>query len=289
MTDQELNQRASDRASARERHVAVITGASSGIGAEFARQLAERGFDLILVARREEKLLEVAAELTDEHSGVQCETLPLDLASDQGRTALAERLRTMPDLSLLVNNAGFGTMGMFWEAPIEGQMEMHRLHVLATVELSHAALGNLVPKNRPGSGIISVSSVASYGQSPSNVSYCATKTWMSAFTEGLAIELAVRQSAVTVQALCPGFTYSEFHDRLGMDRGPIPKQLWMSSEFVVSDSLKAFDRRALFVVPGWRYKILVGLMKIAPKSWLRAIYAKLAVRFRKKRLPVGQI
>ena len=120
-----------------------------------------------------------------------------------------------------------------------------------------------------GTGIINVSSVAAYGASPQNVSYGATKTWMNRFTEGLAIELGAKSSPVTVQALCPGFTLTEFHDTVGMERSAIPASLWMPADFVVEESLRGFDRRKLFVVPGWRYKLLVWIMKLLPGGLIR--------------------
>src|SRR5262249_14973249 len=140
-----------------------------------------------------------------------------------------------------INNAGFGSIGLFDEAAIASQDQMHRVHVLATMRLSHAALGVLKAKNR--GGIINVSSIAGFWQGPQNVSYCATKAWINSFTEGLAVELSQQGSAVTVQALCPGFTYSEFHDTLGVSRDGTPKSLWHSANFVVSDSLREFERK----------------------------------------------
>jgi short-subunit dehydrogenase len=261
-----------------ERLLAVVTGASSGIGEMFARKLAGRGYDLFLVARREDRLRKLAEEITSEY-GVSVEILVADLAADDGRERLAERIRTAPNFGLLVNNAGFGTIGMFQQADLEPEERMHRLHVLATLVLSHAALKNLaVRDDRSGrTGIINVSSVAAFMQSPSNISYCATKTWISSFTEGLAIELRAQGLPIKVQALCPGFTYSEFHDRLGIDRGPIPKSLWMPADFVVEESLRGFDRGDLFVIPGWRYRLLVVFLKAVPGSWMRRI-STLAVR-----------
>jgi uncharacterized protein len=194
---------------------------------------------------------------------------------------VAKRIGNARNLGLLVNNAGFGTMGYFFEADANSQDRMHRLHVLATMQLTHAALANLVP--RAVGGVINVSSVAAYGQSPQSVSYCATKTWINSFTEGLAIELASRDSPVKVQALCPGFTLSEFHDVVHMDRNVIPKSLWMTSDFVVDASLRGFDRGELFVIPGWRYKLLVRVMKMLPSALMRRASAGGVRRFRKNK------
>jgi short-subunit dehydrogenase len=239
----------------------MITGASSGIGATFARQLAERGYDLILVARRQERLEQLAGELP-----VQAEALAADLNSSKDRERLAERLRSEERLALLVNNAGFGTRNRFWEAELEGQMRMHRVHVMATVQLTHAALGNLVRQGR--GGVINVASVAAFSRSPSNTSYCATKTWMVAFTEGLALDLRSRGSGVKVQALCPGFTYTEFHDVMGVSRERIARFLWMNAEDVVRRSLVGLDRGELVVIPGWTYRMFTAIFSRLP-LWIR--------------------
>jgi short-subunit dehydrogenase len=265
-----------------ERLLAVVTGASSGIGESFARQLAARGYDLLLVARREDRLQRLAHEITSAH-GVSVEILPADLAADEPRARLADRVRSAPNFGLLVNNAGFGSVGLFHQASLAEQDRMHRLHVLTPLALSHAALANLTSRLAGGgrTGIINVSSVASFEQSPSNVSYCASKAWLTSFTEGLSIELVVRASPIKVQALCPGFTYSEFHDRIGMDRGPIPKPLWMTADFVVAESLRGFDRGQVVVIPGWRYKIIVAFIKAVPGPLMRRISAAAARRYRK--------
>jgi uncharacterized protein len=268
--------------------LAVVTGASSGIGEEFARQLAARGYDLLLVARREERLKTLAEEISAAQ-GVAVGVMPADLVTDEGRDSVAQRIRSAPNFGLLVNNAGFGAVGLFRKAGLDVQDRMHRLHVLTTLALSHAALENLAARADADGrcGIINVSSVASFEQAPSNVSYNATKTWMTSFTNGLAIELAVERSPVKVQALCPGFTYSEFHDRIGMDRNPIPKQLWLTAEFVAAESLRGFDRGQVIVVPGWRYQIIVAFMRAMPGALMRRISAALGRRFRRPRAIPG--
>jgi short-subunit dehydrogenase len=247
-----------------DRPLALVTGASAGIGATFVRALAARGYDLILVARRRDRLEELAREAQGLH-GTRAEVLAADLAGDAGLKAVEDRIAAVK-LDLLVNNAGFGTMGRFWEAPLEGQDRMHRVHVLATMRLTRAALAGMVP--RGSGGVINVSSVAGFGTSPGNVSYCATKHWMDAFTEGLYMELKGIGSPVKVQALCPGFTYSEFHDVLGMERSSIPGGWWMKAEYVVNASLDGLERGELFVIPSVRYRNVVRLMHVIP-GWLR--------------------
>ncbi len=259
-----------------ERRLAVITGASSGIGATFARKLAARGWDLLLIARREDRLGSLAAEFAETHH-IAAEPMIADLACDQDVERVAAKIRAAPNLGLLVNNAGFGSRGYFVETDLLVQDRMHRVHILATMHLTRAALSNLIPR-RTG-GVINVSSVAAFMQGAQSVSYCATKTWMNSFTEGLAIEMAALQSPVKMQALCPGFTLSEFHATLGMARSSISKSLWLTPDFVVEESLKGFERGVLFVIPSWRYKLVVAGMKRLP-AWLLRWGAR---RFRKPR------
>ncbi len=260
--------------------LAVITGASSGLGATFARKLAARGYDLLLVARRQDLLQSLARELGEQYH-VKAEALEADLTDDDALAAVAARVRDAADLGLLVNNAGFGTLGYFFEADVESQVNMHRLHVLATVRLSHAALANLVPRGLAGTGVINVSSVAAYTPSPGNAAYCSTKAWMNRFTEAVSMDLAAHKSPVTVQALCPGFVLTEFHDTLRMDRSKIPSSLWMNPDFVVEESLRGFDRRTLFVIPSWRYKLVVLFLRVMPESLLRRGTTGLAGRYRR--------
>jgi short-subunit dehydrogenase len=239
----------------------VITGASSGIGSVFARELAAE-HNLLLIARRKDKLDSLAEELTSKYGSV-VSVLQADLADEKDLKIVADRIAAEPNLALLINNAGFGSRGLFWESDLAGQEQMHRLHVMATVRLTHAALRIMVEKN--SGGIINVASVAAFVRRAGSVSYGSTKSWMAIFTEGIYLELKSIQSKVKVQALCPGFTYSEFHDTLKVERksmaGP---SFWLQAEDVVKESLKALPRGKLFVIPGWRYKAIVGLLSVMP-------------------------
>jgi short-subunit dehydrogenase len=241
----------------------AITGASSGIGAAFARRLAPQ-HDLLLIARRKDKLHSLAAEFVKSY-GCKVEVLAADLAQEPDTQMVAARLESAARLILLVNNAGFGLKGRFWESPLEAQEEMHKLHVMATVRLTHAALKNLTAQD--SGGIINVSSVASFIRSQGSVSYCATKSWMTVFTEGLHLELKSAGSKVRIQALCPGFTYSEFHDTMAADRSALAGgAFWHSAEFVVDASLDGLRRNKLFVIPGWRYRLLTALVTKLPSA-----------------------
>jgi short-subunit dehydrogenase len=244
-----------------QRSLAVITGASSGIGEVFARKLVGN-HDLLLVARNKDRLSALAGELAAQHGSV-VSVLQADLSDPAQLAQVAERISAEPSLSLLVNNAGFGYRGAFWEADLERLENMHRLHIMALVRLSHAALRVMVPKNR--GAIINLASVASFVQRAGSASYGASKSWVAAFSEGLAVDLRTAKSAVAVQALCPGFTYSGFHDRMGEDRARIASaSFWMKAEDVVDDSLRALAKGTVFVVPGWRYKVLVAILRRLP-------------------------
>jgi hypothetical protein len=257
---------------------AMVTGASSGIGAAFARRLAAGGYDLILVARRKDRLDKLAEELGASHA-VEAEVLAADLTEDADLRKVEERIARAGDLEFLVNNAGFGTRGLFFHAPVEGQDRMHRLHVLAAVRLSHAALAGMVAR---GNGyLVNVSSVAAFGQSPGNAGYCATKAWMNSFTEGLHLDLAAIGSPVKVQALCPGYTLTEFHDTSGIGREHVPAGWWTSAEDVVAASLRGFAQGKPVVVPGWRYKFYVFLLKALPGFLVRSLALRTRGKYRR--------
>lgn len=267
-----------------DRSLVVITGASSGIGAAFARRLASE-HDLLLIARRGDRLSELASQLKARH-GCNVETLAADLTVSDDLARVAERISHDPRLVLLINNAGYGNKGRFWETDFETQDRMHRLHITATLRLTHAALGNLIPKNR--GGIINVASVAAFVRSPGSISYSATKSWMLVFTEGLYLELQSVASSVLVQALCPGFTYSEFHDTMGVDRKRLAgSQFWMSAEDVVDASLAGLRRGKLFVIPGWRYRVLSSVLTKLPSA-IRLKIEMAGGRARDKRLGKGE-
>jgi uncharacterized protein len=252
------------------RPLAAVTGASSGIGAVFARALAKRGFDLLLIARRRDKL----EALADETGG---DVLVADLTKDDDLRRVEERLSHAENLEVLVNNAGFGAGGTFSKVDIEAQDQMHRLHIIATLRLTHAALVGMVARRK--GGIINVSSVAAFLTNPGAIGYCSTKTWINSFTEGLYLELKAGGSPVRVQALCPGFVYSEFHDTAGMDRKKLaPPAWWLDAEMVVEESLAGLDRGQLFVIPSVRYRALVWALNRIPRVVKRAILVKASRR-----------
>ena len=265
------------------RTLVAITGASSGIGATFARKLAPE-HDLLLIARRKDKLQQIAEELTAQY-GTQVEILEADLTKEGDVARVADRVATASRLVLLINNAGFGAKGQFWESDLATQEDMHRLHILAPVSLTHAALRNMVPRDI--GGIINVASVSAFVRNAGSVSYGATKSWMTAFTEGLYLELQGMKSNVVVQALCPGFTYSEFHDKLSVDRRKLASSpYWLTAEEVVSASLDGLQRRKLFVVPGWRYRLIVAILTTMPTR-LRLLTERAATAKRQRAMGIA--
>jgi len=236
---------------------ALVTGASSGIGETFARRLAARGDDLVLVARREDRLRALADDLAS--SGVDVEVLVADLTTEEGLTAVEHRLTSATEpVDLLVNNAGFGTSGPFAEMALERELEMVELNVVALVRLTRAALDAMV--ERGAGAIVNVSSLASFQALPRTAVYAATKAFVTSFTEALAEE--GRGSGVRLQALCPGMTRTEFHAVGSWDVDWLPGIAWQSSEKVVDASLAALESGRVVVIPGLVNKLA------ATASWL---------------------
>lgn len=252
------------------RPVALITGASSGLGVQFARALAARGADLILTARREQRLAVLATQLQTEF-GIHTDILAADLATDAGVAAVKARIAATPNLHWLINNAGFGVAGRFSGARIDDLDRMHRLHVLAPLQLTHAALSGMVA--RDAGAIINVASVVSFLLISGSAGYAATKSWLHVFSEGIYLELSSARSKVRIQSLCPGYTVTEFHDVIGMQRALIPAFLWLDASFVVHESLRALERNDLLVIPSWKYRLIVRVARCLPRH-LRYALAK---------------
>ncbi len=239
------------------RRTAVVTGASSGIGAAYARRLAVQGRDLVLVARREQQLVALARELGERH-GVAAEPLAADLADAAGVARVEARIAALPSLDLLVNAAGFGTVGRFARVDMARQLEMIQLHVVAAVRLARAALPGMLERGR--GAIINVASTVAFLPLPGNVTYAGTKAFLVAFSKTLQEE--VKGTGVRVQAVCPGFTYSGFHDTAEyahFSRKRIPGVLWMTADAVAAGSLKALSRGSVVYIPGTVNRLLVTL------------------------------
>lgn len=241
---------------------ALITGPSAGIGLEFARQFAARGFDLVLVARNEVRLKEVANELAEEF-GVATEVLPADLTNRESLATVEARLADADrPVEVLVNNAGFGLKGRFLDNALEAEQAHLDVLVVAPMRLTHAALGPMVAR---GSGqVINVSSVA--GFLPRGT-YSAAKAYITKFSEWAHNEYAAQ--GVHVMALCPGFVRTEFHERMEVGRDSAPSFLWLDTEDFVKLALADADAGKAISVPTLRYKAIVTGAKYIPSGLLQ--------------------
>ena len=244
---------------------ALVTGASSGIGEAFVRKLAARGTNVVLVARRAERLEELAEEVRKEH-GVTADVLTADLSDEAGVAAVEERLKLVDrPVDLLVNNAGFGTRGPFHELDVEKEEEEIRLNVIALVRLTRAALPVMI--GRKQGGVVNVSSLGSFQPVPMMATYAATKAFVTSFTESVAEE--VRGTGARVVALCPGFTRTEFGDHVGAEAAGVPDFLWMDVDPVVDSALSALDRGQVLAIPGLLNQATVATTRMVPRSVVR--------------------
>ncbi len=253
--------------------VALITGASSGIGRAIAVRLAADGSDLVLVARRAELLEDLADELRTT-GGVDVEVMVADLTDPADLAGVEDRLRRDPPVDLLVNNAGVGAQGRFAEIPLDWQDSQVRLNVLAPVRLTHAALEGMLARGR--GGVLNVSSIAGIQPLPNVATYAATKAYLSSFSHSLHEE--VRRSGVVVTALLPGFTQTGFHEVAGANRSIVPAGAWMSAEAVAGAGLRAVARGRAQCVPGLGYRILSGVSRLTPWSLSRRVVGSIMAR-----------
>src|SRR4029453_13208838 len=247
---------------------ALITGGTSGVGAAFARALAARGDDLVLVARNSDRLAEIATELKERHA-VSVETIVADLGVRTDVVGVAERLASIEQpIDFLVSNAGFGIPEKLTEAdttPHENAIDV----MIRAVLMLGAAAGRAMRQRGTGT-IINVSSTAGF---VAMGSYSAIKAWVTAYTEGLANEL--HGSGVKVTALCPGWVRTEFHERAGIKIGSIPDLLWLDADRLVADCLQDAEAGKVISIPSKRYKVLITICGIFPHRPRRAVSRKL--------------
>ncbi len=253
-------------------HRALITGASSGIGRELARQLAAMGADLVIAARRRERLHELQSELEAAH-GISVTCVDLDLARDGATAALWAAASEGGPIDICINNAGFGIFQLFSDVPLERNQEMVRLNVLAVIELSHRFVTAALARDRRAY-LLNVASTASFQPVPYFANYAATKHYVLAFSEALAHELA--RTHVSVTSLCPGGTWTEFFDTSQQSLGRLARASMLSPEKVAAIGLKAMLRGRRSVVTGGMNKLAAWLTRLAPRRLNGAVAARLA-------------
>ncbi|CAM3951688.1 SDR family oxidoreductase [Smaragdicoccus niigatensis] len=257
-------------ASTSSRPVALVTGPTSGIGAGFADRLASRGYDLVLVARNEARMHDLAADLKRQY-GARSEVLVADLADAQGRAAVEKRLAE--GVQFLVNNAGFGLTGEFWSLTPEQLQAQLDVNVTAVLQFTRAALPAMMAAAK--GDIINVASVA--GLIPGRGStYSASKAYVVSFTEGLAGALS--GTGVRIQALCPGLVHTEFHERAGLELGKVPKSLWLDVDQVVSGSLNDLAAGKVVSVPSFQYKAITTAARLVPRRVSERLSSKVKGR-----------
>jgi short-subunit dehydrogenase len=243
---------------------AWITGASAGIGAAFARRLARDGWQLTLVARDRARLQSLAAELQAAH-GVEVAVLAADLTDPTARARVERGLADDAGLELLINNAGFGTVGAFVNLDPEREEAEIELNIVALMRLTRAALPGMLRRGR--GAVMNVSSLAAFQPAPHNATYGATKAFVNSFTEALHEEL--RGSGVHAMVLCPGFTRTEFQQRAEIDVSGIPAAAWMSAEAVVDAALRGLARGDTVCVPGTANWLVSNIVSALPRALVR--------------------
>jgi hypothetical protein len=243
---------------------ALITGGTAGIGRAFADKFAELGYDLVLVARDQERLDGAAEQLRDAAGdrgvrAIRVETLGADLATVEGRAAVEERLRQQErPIDILVNNAGFGLGHSFRDGGIDDEERLLDVHVRAVLRLTHAALPGMIARGK--GSVINVASVSAFVP---RGTYSAAKAWAVTFSESVAAELS--GTGVRCLALCPGFTHTEFHERAEIDEGEIPRWMWLDASDVVDEAIADLRKGLTVSVPSAKYKLLVGGGKLVPR------------------------
>jgi len=250
---------------------ALVTGATAGIGESFTRLLAAEGFNLILVARDEVRLNERAAGLKEKY-GADSIVIVADLATESG-CAKVEDYIASTDVEVLINNAGFGINKPFTMSDIAKEEELLKVLVRTPMRLMHVALSKMKERNR--GVVINVSSVASF---IAGGTYSASKSYLTVLSESLNTELSATN--IKVSALCPGFTRTEFHQRGRMKMAGLPEFMWLNSDALVAKAWKDVLAGKPISIPGWQYKLLVGVISLVPRSLVRRVGMNLRVKQR---------
>lgn len=259
-----------------DRPCALITGATSGIGAAFANRLAQKGFDLILHGRRQEKLTEHAKNLGKTHN-ISVEIIIGELSQAEELKKIERHIQGLERLDMLINNAGYWTPGSFWNHSPDSLEAMIMVHVVAPVRFIRAALPRMLERHK--GDIINVSSMGAYFNLVTVENYGATKAYLINFTESL--HIALMGTGIRVQALAPGFTVTEFHSRLGADFKKAQRK-WMRAEELVEISLKALEKGQIVCIPGVKRLFLVKFASLLPRRVYYKVMQILGKKIKKR-------
>ena len=239
---------------------AIVTGPTAGIGAAYAKLLAAKGYNLVLVSRDLKRLKQTAADLTASHA-IETQVLSADLPTDKGIATLADFI-AKNEIEVLINNAGFGLNSSFVKSSAADEQSVVNILVTAPMLLSHAVLPQMLA--RKSGTIVNVSSVAGYFAAGH---YSAAKAYVTVLTESMHAE--VGKHGVNVSALCPGFTKTEFHQRAKMKMDALPSFMWLDADFLVAKSWADAQAGKAISIPGWQYRVMVWIAKNAPRAWMR--------------------
>lgn len=257
--------------------MAVITGASGGLGEAYARQLAASGYDLLISGRQKTRLEDLAVYITSTY-GTVVEVLPTDLSDQSGISLLTKRVSALQRIDLLVSNAGYGERTMFADESVTDVMKMISVHINATVQLVHAVLP--VMKRQHHGEIIAVSSLSAFVPAPGSSVYSATKTFLNTFME--TIQMEVRQYGIHVQSLCPGLVHTNFHngsvEKANMQTGII--DIWMHPDEVVAGSLNCLGSGRVVYIPGVINNIIKTLVGLLPRKGYYILTEKMTEKVR---------
>ncbi|MDP4093924.1 MAG: SDR family oxidoreductase [Bacillota bacterium] len=251
---------------------AVITGATSGIGAAYASKFAQQGYDLIITGRRKEKIEATATQIRQKYN-VNVDVILTELSETEEIKNLTDFMKEK-EIGVLVNNAGFGANSLYQTSDLTIMEQLAKVNVIAPMELIHAVLPGMVVRGK--GTIINISSESVYMIIPKNAVYTAAKSFLKSFTEGLHLDLM--GTGVKVMAVCPGLTHTDFHEKMGMEKS---RQInkgqikWMSPEEVVDISLRDMKKGKVVCIPGNHTKMLTHLLNMMP----RRIYYKFMYNF----------
>lgn len=255
------------------RPIAIITGATSGIGKAFAEALAQKGYDLVLTGRRQSLLLDVGEHLGRTY-GVETTCCIVDFSKEEAFKSFLEYIETLDHVEFLINNAGYGAEASFTTDTLTNQIDMMKVHLLASTKLVHTVVQPM--KKREKGTIINVSSLAGTLALPNSAMYCSTKAFLTNFSESLAMEL--KPFNIRVQALCPGFVHTDFHSKLNMESSKLKSRgfvRWMQPEAVVTSSLRALEKEwQVIVIPGKCNKMLPYFKALVPKKTYYRLVSK---------------